>query len=227
MSNPNYNPKLQTWLNSHLPPCSQLGPQKTTHPLSMGWGGRVGVRVYVPLPCYPDLPAVGTDYCGVESMGRDYETEGFFSPWISIVMRWHLAFLADVESFLFVSWALLWVHQLHPCWDPWLQLLWLRQSSVSKCCWLISPPASPWFPSGQIPANSCCWSPSAFSRRPPWEGHKTAQGQLSLWCGIHLVHEEKHPTVEASFSWLDVNEISAAPSRDGKAGLTALPSSLS
>lgn len=90
----------------------------------------------------------------------------------------------------------------------------------SQCCWLISPSASPGFASGQIPANSCCWSPSALSRRSSWGGHKMARGQLSLWCGVHLVHEKKYPVMEPlSLGWMWMWWVQPLW-REGKVGLS-------
>ena len=136
MSNPSCNPKFQTWFNSHLLPALIWSHNR--------WPVEAGSRVCVPPSLLSWLATYWDWLLWSGEHGETLKDRGVFSPWIGIVIRWHLAFLADVESFLFVSWALLWVHQLHPCWDPWLRILWLR-ALFSKCCWLISPQQAPRF----------------------------------------------------------------------------------
>lgn len=85
----------------------------------------------------------------------------FILSWHCHTMAPHIGNLADVESCLLVSWALLWVQQqslpgtLAAMSDA-------GRALVSKCCWFIGPQASSWFSRDSITASSCCWSPSAF-----------------------------------------------------------------
>lgn len=74
------NPKLHLTPSS---PCSQLGPKKTSF-FQWGQWAKQGLGFTIPLPCCPDLPAVGTEY-DLESMERDYET-GISPCWIGTVM---------------------------------------------------------------------------------------------------------------------------------------------
>lgn len=137
-------------------------------------------------------------------------------------LNWHchkVAFytgdLADVESFLLSLWHFCGFSSCNPAGPPGSNSYDSGRALFSKYCWLISPPASPYFFSGSISANYCCWSPSAFSRWSSWEGHKVAQGQLSLSGVVYIWSMGEIPTIGASFSWLDVNEMSAAPSEGG------------
>lgn len=88
-----------------------------------GWGRK---GLILPLPSFPNLPAIDSEYSGVER-ARVETLKGrrrFFSlNWHCYKMASCTGGLADVKSSLLVSWALLWVHQLHPCWAPWLQIL--------------------------------------------------------------------------------------------------------
>lgn len=184
-----------------------------------------GLGFKSPLPCCPDLPAVGTEY-DLESVERDYET-GIFPSWIGIVLRWHPVFLADVESFIFVSWALLWVHQLHRCWDPWLQLLWLRQRCVFKVLLANQPPQqAPGFPVAKSPTNSCWWSPSAFSRCPLGKDIRWLRTSfLTHVVYIWLMRKSIPPWIlSPGLMWMRLVQ---PPLREHKLGLTAPPSSLS
>lgn len=154
------NPKLHLTPSS---PCSQLGPQKTSF-FQWGQWAKQGLGFTIPLPCCPDLPAVGTEY-DLESMERDYETGISPLDWHchdGILCSWHMLKASSLSLGHFRGFI-----SCIPAGIPWLQLLWLRQRCVFKMlAGSPAPPASPWFPSGQIPANSCCWSPSGFPRCP-------------------------------------------------------------
>lgn len=138
--------------------------------------------------------------------------------------------LADVESCLFVSWALLWVHQQHPCRAPWLPLLRLRQSLCSKYWWLISPPPSPRFLvvqskqtlaiGAQLPFPDCSlgkdkkWLKARTQscvccESGPWEKLPPLMSLLQFWSHHQL------------WRWLQL------PLRERRAKITSLPTSLS
>lgn len=137
-------------------------------------------------------------------------------PLIGTVIRWHLAL---------GTWQMLKATSLSlghfcgfisciPAGPPGCNSYDSGRAVFSKCCWLISPAASPWSPNEPITAHSCFWSPSAFSRCS-WEGHKMAQGQLSLATVVYIWSMGSIPTTEASCFWLDVAEMSAAPFKEG------------